>query len=114
MYRYDDSEGSPNRDGVSMFLAYRSMPFTDRYDDFFLYEVVPVLNLVVLPFLFACKTKPYSVIFASGGAFSGILRRPPAAPSAGSSGGASGGPSGGAPSGASSAACLIFWLASLA
>ena len=33
MYRYDDSEESPNRDGVSMFLGYRSMPF--RYDDFF-------------------------------------------------------------------------------
>ena len=62
MNRYDDSEGSPNRDGVSMFLlrAYPSTSkcaFTDRYHEkkkvihlFLTYK--PVLNLAVLSFTF--------------------------------------------------------------
>ena len=55
---YDDSEGSPNLDGVSMFLAYRSTPLqTDPtillIHLFLAYK--PVLNLVVLPYFLRAK-----------------------------------------------------------
>ena len=66
MYRYDDSEASPNRDGASMFLAYRSiMPLqtdtTISFNHLFPIYQVPgtekVLNFAVLPYEYSFRAK---------------------------------------------------------
>ena len=43
MYSYDDSEGSPNRDGVFMFLAYPSMPLQTDTTIFLIHLLVSVM-----------------------------------------------------------------------
>ena len=50
IYRYDDGEGSPNRGGVFMLLAYRSVPFQTDATCFFIHLFLLcklVLNLAV-------------------------------------------------------------------
>ena len=60
MYRYDNSEGFPNRVGVRTHVSGISIyAFTDRYDDFFLFHMFliykPVLNLAVFSYFFGTK-----------------------------------------------------------
>ena len=72
--KYDDSEGSPNRDGVSVFLGVSIYAFSDRYEKLFLFTYSLyklVLNSAVLSILFLCEMKPNSMFLASGGASSG-------------------------------------------
>ena len=93
MYRYDDSEGSPNRNGVSMFLAYRYMPLQTDRTIFFTHLSSTWTNAKLgrLVILFRAKWSQKARFWTS------------AATSAYSAGGASVWPSGGASSGPPSA-----------